>query len=149
MHNVKLIRMQSGEDIMASLVEHEDDTVELNDPMRLVFRRMPTGQTIMMMMPWLPIELIQVNSATVYISDIVTTVEPKAAMVEYYGKLVTKLIDDTADADDMLQALLEQHDEDENEEPKYEADDGPLTENQLEQLLKDRSEEHTSELQSH
>ena len=43
MHNVKLIRMQSGEDIMASLVEHEDDTVELNDPMRLVFRRMPSS----------------------------------------------------------------------------------------------------------
>lgn len=135
MHNVKLIRMQSGEDIMASMIENEDDTVELNEPMRLVFRRLPTGQTIMMMMPWLPIELIQVNSATVYTSDIITMVEPKAAMIEYYGKVVTKLIDDVADSDDMLQALLEQHDEE--DEPKYEADDGPLTKDQLEQLLKD------------
>ncbi len=128
--------MQTGEDIMASMIEHDGDTVQLDDPMRLVFRRLPTGQTIMMMMPWLPIELVKENSATIFISDIITTIEPKDAMIEYYGKIVTKLLDDMADSDEMLQSLLEQQDE-EDEEPKYESDDGSLTENQLEQLLKD------------
>jgi hypothetical protein len=67
MHNVKLIRMQSGEDIMASMFENdESDQIQLNDPMRIVFRRMPTGQTVMMMMPWLPVELIKENSAMIY-----------------------------------------------------------------------------------
>lgn len=135
MHNVKLIRMQSGEDIMASMIEHEDDTVQLDDPMRLVFRRLPTGQTIMMMMPWLPIELIKLNSATVYTSDIITMVEPKEAMIEYYDRIVQKLVEDMADSDEMLQSLLDQQDEE--DEPKYEADDSALTESQLEQLLKD------------
>ena len=56
MHNVKIIRMQTGEDIMASMIgEEEAETVLLEDPMRLIFRRMPTGQTVMMMMPWLPV----------------------------------------------------------------------------------------------
>jgi hypothetical protein len=127
--------MQSGEDIMASMIEHEDDTVQLDDPMRLVFRRLPTGQTIMMMMPWLPIELIKLNSATVYTSDIITMVEPKEAMIEYYDRIVQKLVEDMADSDEMLQSLLDQQDEE--DEPKYEADDGALTESQLEQLLKD------------
>ena len=78
MHNVKLIRMQSGEDIMASMFEQEDsEQIQLNDPMRLVFRRMPTGQTVMMMMPWLPIEVIKENIATIFTSDILTTIEPK------------------------------------------------------------------------
>lgn len=135
MHNVKLIRMQSGEDIMASMIEHDGDTVQLDDPMRLVFRRLPTGQTIMMMMPWLPIELVKENSATIFISDIITTIEPKDAMIEYYGKIVTKLLEDMSDSDEMLQSLLEQQDEE--DEPKYEADDGALSENQLEQILKD------------
>lgn len=135
MHNVKLIRMQSGEDIMASMIEHDGDTVQLDDPMRLVFRRLPTGQTIMMMMPWLPIELVKENSATIFISDIITTIEPKDAMIEYYGKVVTKLLEDMSDSDEMLQSLLEQQDEE--DEPKYEADDGALSENQLEQILKD------------
>ena len=135
MHNVKLIRMQSGEDIMASMIEHDGDTVQLDDPMRLVFRRLPTGQTIMMMMPWLPIELVKENSATIFISDIITTIEPKDAMIEYYGKVVTKLLEDMSDSDEMLQSLLEQQDEE--DEPKYEADDDALSENQLEQILKD------------
>ena len=123
--------MQSGEDIMASMIENEDDTIELNDPMRLVFRRLPTGQTIMMMMPpWLPVELIEEFSANVYATDIVTMVEPKAAMIQYYDKLVAKITEDVKDADEILERLLAEQDE-----PEYEEDDGPLTEDQMEQLL--------------
>lgn len=116
MHNVKLIRMQTGEDIMASMFEQEDSNqVQLNDPMRLVFRRMPTGQTIMMMMPWLPIELIKENSAIVYSSDIITVIDPKETMIQYYDKLVERTIKDMADSDELLQNLLEEHEREEQE----------------------------------
>ena len=117
MHNVKLIRMQTGEDIMASIFEHEDsEQVLLNDPMRLIFRRMPTGQTVMMMMPWLPVELIKENSATIYSSDIVTIIEPKETMIQYYDKLVERTTKDMADADDLLQQLLEENEEESEEQ---------------------------------
>lgn len=116
MHNVKLIRMQTGEDIMASIFEHEDsDQVLLNDPMRLVFRRMPTGQTVMMMMPWLPVELIKENSATIYSSDIITIIEPKETMIQYYDKLVERTAKDIADADQLLEQLLEEQESEETE----------------------------------
>ena len=93
MHNVKLIRMQSGEDIMASMFEDENsDQIQINDPMRIVFRRLPTGQTVMMMMPWLPVELIKENIAMIYYSDIVTVVDPKESMIRYYDKLVERTI---------------------------------------------------------
>ena len=116
MHNVKLIRMQTGEDIMASIFEHEDsDQVLLNDPMRLVFRRMPTGQTVMMMMPWLPVELIKQNSATIYSSDIITMIEPKETMIQYYDKLVERTAKDIADADQLLEQLLEEQESEETE----------------------------------
>ena len=131
MHNVKIIRMQTGEDIMASMIgEEEDETVLLADPMRLIYRRLPTGQTIMMMMPWLPVELIEEFSANVYATDIVTMVEPKAAMIQYYDKLVARITEDVKDADEILERLLAEQDE-----PEYEEDDGPLTEDQMEQLL--------------
>ena len=108
--------MQSGEDIMASMFEQEDsEQVQLNDPMRLVFRRMPTGQTVMMMMPWLPVELIKENSALVYTSDIVTVIDPKESMIRYYDKLVERTISDMADSDKMLDQLLEEQEEEENE----------------------------------
>ena len=117
MHNVKLIRMQSGEDIMASMFEQEDsDQIQLNDPMRLIFRRMPTGQTVMMMMPWLPVELIKENSALVYTSDIVTIIEPRETMIQYYDKLVERTIKDMADADELLQQLLDEQETEKSEE---------------------------------
>lgn len=109
--------MQTGEDIMASMFEQEDsDQIQLNDPMRLVFRRMPTGQTVMMMMPWLPIELIKENTALIYSSDIITVIDPKETMIQYYDKLVERTIKDMAEADEMLQHLLEEQEQEEEQE---------------------------------
>lgn len=117
MHNVKLIRMQSGEDIMASMFEGDDsEQIQINDPMRIVFRRMPTGQTTMLMMPWLPVELIKQNSAMIYYSDIVTMVEPKESMIRYYDKLVERTVNEMADSDKMIDSLLEEQEDEEQEE---------------------------------
>ena len=119
MHNVKIIRMQTGEDIMASMIgEEQEETVLLEDPMRLIFRRMPTGQTVMMMMPWLPVELIKDNSALVYNSDIITIVDPKESMVEYYENLVIKTMLEMEKSEEMIAGLLKKQagEEDESEE---------------------------------
>ena len=117
MHNVKLIRMQTGEDIMASMFEQENsDRIQINDPMRIVFRRMPTGQTVMMMMPWLPVELIKENIAMIYSTDIITVVEPKESMIRYYDKLVERTITDMLESDGMIERLLEEQDQEDEEE---------------------------------
>lgn len=117
MHKVKLIRMQTGEDIMASMFEQEDSgQIQINDPMRIVFRRLPTGQTVMMMMPWLPVELIKENIAMIYSTDIITVVEPKESMIRYYDKLVERTITDMLESDGMIERLLEEQEEEDEEE---------------------------------
>jgi hypothetical protein len=109
--------MQSGEDIMASMFEDDNsEQIQLNDPMRIVFRRLPTGQTVMMMMPWLPVELIKENSAMIYYSDIVTVVEPKESMIRYYDKLVERTIEEMADSDKMINNLLEEQEGEEEQD---------------------------------
>ena len=125
MHKVKIIRMQTGEDIMASMVgEEQEETVLLEDPMRLIFRRMPTGQTVMMMMPWLPVELIKDNSALVYNSDIITIVDPKESMIEYYENLVIKTMLEMEKSEDMIAGLLkEQAGEEDESEEEYSMED--------------------------
>jgi len=126
MHKVKIIRMQTGEDIMASMVgEEQEETVLLEDPMRLIFRRMPTGQTVMMMMPWLPVELIKDNNALIYNSDIVTIVEPKESMIEYYENLVIKTMLEMEKSEEMIAGLLKvQAGEEETEgEEEYSMED--------------------------
>lgn len=125
MHNVKIIRMQTGEDIMASMVgEEQEETVLLEDPMRLIFRRMPTGQTVMMMMPWLPVELIKDNNALIYNSDIVTIIDPKESMIEYYENLVIKTMLEMEKSEDMIAGLLkEQAGEEDESEEEYSMED--------------------------
>lgn len=112
--------MQTGEDIMASMIgEEEDETVLLTDPMRLIYRRMPTGQTVLMMMPWLPVELIKDNNALIYNTDIITIVDPKESMVQYYDNLVVKTMLEMEKSEEMIEQLLrdqEQEDEDDAEE---------------------------------
>ena len=122
MHNVKIIRMQTGEDVMASMIgEEEEETVLLADPMRLIYRRMPTGQTVLMMMPWLPVELIKDNNALVYNSDIVTIIDPKESMIEYYENLVIKTMLEMEKSEGMIEQLLKDQQEDSEVEEESEA----------------------------
>ena len=88
-NNIKIVRLQSGEDIMADIIEDEEnDTIFLDNPMHIIFKRIPTGQTVMMMMPWLPIEIIENNQAVLYTSDILTIIDPKESAIQHYGEVV-------------------------------------------------------------
>ena len=114
---VKIVRLQSGEDIIASIIEDdESEIVMLNNPMHLIFKRTSQG-TVMMMLPWLPIELIKDNMATIYSSDILTMIDPKDALVEYYGNMINteqlkNLRDDTL-VNNLKEAMNDNEDDDE------------------------------------
>ena len=114
---VKIVRLQSGEDIIASIIEDDDsEMVMLNNPMHLIFKRTSQG-TMMVMLPWLPIELIKDNMATIYSSDILTMVDPKDALVEYYGNMINteqlkNMRDDTL-VNNLKEAMNDNEDDDE------------------------------------
>ena len=110
--------MQTGEDIMASMIEEQEqnETVVLNNPMRLDIRRLPTGQTVLMMMPWLPVELIKEDSAIIYTTDIITVIEPKESMKEYYENLVDKTIEEMMNSEEILEQRLANMEKEEKEE---------------------------------
>lgn len=86
MDNVKIIRLQSGEDIIANYNEDEESgIVHVKRPMILFFKRLSTGKSVMMMGPWLPVELIQSNSACLYSQDILTVISPRQSLIKYYN----------------------------------------------------------------
>jgi hypothetical protein len=126
-NNIKIVRLQSGEDIMADIIEDEEnDTIFLDNPMHIIFKRIPTGQTVMMMMPWLPIEIIKENSAIVYSSDILTIIEPKEDLVDYYGTVVIEA----------QQRMEEKRDFSNEEEDEY--DEEEIDEEELFEVLKEK-----------
>jgi len=87
--NIKIVRLVTGEDVLADFIEDfSDGTALLSNPMRLVFKRLPTGQNAMHMSPWLPIELIQENIAQIHCADILTIVNPKEELIDHYNTVV-------------------------------------------------------------
>lgn len=95
MDNIKIIRLQSGEDVIADYTQVEgDESVLLTNPMTLMFKRMPTGRAVMLMSPWLPLELVEKNEAWLYQSDILTIVQPKTQIISYYTNTVKEVEED-------------------------------------------------------
>ena len=107
MHEIKLIRLQSGEDIICTCHEDlETKMVMLKDPMTVIYKRIKNG-SILLISPWLPAELIEDNTATIYTSDILTTVEPKLMVKKYYSKLVDSLEKFKKEEEETLRQFLE------------------------------------------
>jgi len=121
---VKIVRLQSGEDIIASLThDNESEMIMLDNPMHLIFKRTSQG-TMMVMLPWLPIELIKDNIATIYSSDVLTIVDPKDALVEYYGNMINteqlKQMRDNTMVDNLKEAMYDSEEEEDFEEEENE-----------------------------
>jgi hypothetical protein len=120
-NNIKIVRLQSGEDVMAQYyADEENGTVMLDNPMHIIFKRIPTGQTVMMMMPWLPIELIKENNAMIYDSDILTIIDPREDLIEYYGNVVLHAKERMEDSVDFFSSEDDEEGEFENEEGEEE-----------------------------
>jgi len=111
--NIKIVRLQSGEDIIANYLEDEEnDTVLLDKPMHIILKRLPNNKTIMMMMPWLPVELIKENEAILYASDILSVFEPREDLVEHYDSVLNQFeealnSDEEDDEDDIIDGEME------------------------------------------
>jgi len=130
MPEIKLIRLQSGEDVICTCYEDlETKMVMLKDPMTVIFKRIKNG-SLLLISPWLPAELIENNTATIYTSDILTTVEPKLMIKNYYVKLVDNLEKFKKEEEETLRQFLE----DDSEEGVYE-DEEEDEEDEIESIL--------------
>jgi len=88
----KFIRLVTGEDIVANcLIDNETQYVDVESPMKVIISRFNNSRkSILIMMPWLPLEVIDDEYATLKFEDILTMVDPKEAFIEYYNNTVDK-----------------------------------------------------------
>lgn len=133
--NIKVVRLQSGEDIIADIISDEETTV-LNNPMVVLIRRSSTG-SVMMMVPWLPVEVISDNIATVNNNEIITQTNPKESLVEYYTNIVTAVKKEAKVNGDMLAKANNNYKEKQNIEQMFDEIDDEYYDdpNTLEDLL--------------
>lgn len=143
--NIKVVRLQSGEDIIADIIADENTTV-LNSPMVIVIRRGPTG-SVMMMVPWLPVEVISDNMAILNNSEIVTETSPKDSLIEYYLNAIGQIEKESQKNGDMLAKAnknIQREDEWMDEVDEYYDDDSSTIDDLLNSLErpKDKSQLH-------
>jgi hypothetical protein len=116
MDNVKIVRLNSGEDVIAQLSEDEGQFT-LVEPMTILFKRLPNGKAFMMMSPWLPLELIEDNVAFIFSSDVLTMFKPKTAVIDYYTRIVSEVtLESVLNAKDIEESLSITVESDHNEE---------------------------------
>lgn len=139
MRNVKIVRLQSGEDIIAYYKDDdkEEGMVLLDNPMVLIFKRMPTGKAIMMMAPWLPIELVEENQAWLYTSDILTVIQPKESLVDYYHNAITEASEDMEEQNESIESALQSMQNDIDDYDDMSDEEEELAMQELEELRKD------------
>jgi hypothetical protein len=113
----KIIRLKDGEDIMASFIETPSHMLLLENPMSLFFKRLSVSKSMVMMSPWLPIELIQQNVVEIYKHEILTFIEPKESLIEYYNNAVEEANEVMKQSERIIdEALLEEATEEELDE---------------------------------
>jgi hypothetical protein len=125
MDNIKILRLQSGEDIIAQYIENvEEGTLLLSYPMIVLFKRMPEGKCLMFMTPWLPVELVEHNFTSIYMQDVLTVFQPKQSLLNYYEKAVNALAERIEQESEMIDLNLNAGPENFSDEYEYDDEEG-------------------------
>jgi hypothetical protein len=90
--DVKIIRLVTGEDVVGlCLYDDDKDYIDIENPMKVILKRMTDSeQTALILLPWLPYEIVEDNSVRISNNDIITFITPKASFIDYYIALMDK-----------------------------------------------------------
>ena len=86
--NVKLIRMNSGEDVIADLINETDDTLVIGNPIVLV----PGQGGTLGFAPWSPVLSPDVKEIAIKSSYIVFMSEPNEDVVNNYNQIFSPIV---------------------------------------------------------
>ena len=104
--NIKILRLTDGEDIITDYTVEDGNVIVMHNPMTLFFKRMSVGKSMVIMQPWLPIELVDVNMAKIFSNQVLTVIEPRNALIEYYRNAVQESNDIITQYDDQISESL-------------------------------------------
>lgn len=118
-NQIKILRLKDGEDIISSCEYVGSDIVELHNPMSLFYKQ-HEGRSMVLMSPWLPVELIKLNAVRIFAREVLTLIEPRDSLIDYYNKIVIQTNNALEENSSQIDDELENNSEfDDTEEEKY------------------------------
>ena len=111
MDNIKIVRLQNGEDLIGDITFRADGSFNIYEPMvvEIDFRGKYAG---LVMHHWLPLQLIKKNEITLMPKDIIFITEPTDDFSEYYIHTVERLQEMLAAKDELKTMLSDLDDSD-------------------------------------
>jgi hypothetical protein len=88
MDDIKIVRLQTGEDVVASYTTDQDGLVFLSNPMVFVVKRTSQSQCSIFLTSWLPIDVVEKNVAQITKDDILCIFTPTEQFKKYYFKMI-------------------------------------------------------------
>jgi hypothetical protein len=92
--SIKIIRLTSGEDVVGSCVfdyTPDEGNVLIMNPMLVMFNRLKSrGNSVLLMAPWLPSEILDENMVLITYDNILTIMNPTKDFIEYYQHYAEK-----------------------------------------------------------
>jgi hypothetical protein len=88
---IRILRLKNGEDIIGTILNDENTTYDIGDPMTVDIEVRGNNGGHLVMGHWLPVQLIKHNIASIKFEDVLTSLEPQDHFVEYYSNTVEKL----------------------------------------------------------
>lgn len=86
--NVKLIRLNTGEDVIADLISESENTIVITNPIVAV----PSGRGELGFAPWSPLLSKDVKDLTINKNFVVYISETQPQMVEQYTQIFSPII---------------------------------------------------------
>jgi hypothetical protein len=91
MQEIKIVRLNTGEDIIASIYGGENEGgYIISEPMTIDFRTRGQNSAVVMGY-WLPTQLTEVNEVFMRIENIMCMMTPNKEFLEYYNNSLDKL----------------------------------------------------------
>lgn len=115
------MRLITGEDIIAQIDEHKDKTVIIN-PMNIMFKRMQTGKAMILMTPWIPVEIVADNMSELDNENILSVMNPRQTLIDHYIDVVEKMAEIIIDEKD-LEMSSSHEGEEEDDDSLYDMED--------------------------
>lgn len=116
------MRLITGEDIIAQVVE-DSDKVTLINPMSIFFKRLQTGKALILMSPWVPIEIVSDNTIEMKSNTIISFMKPRDTLLDHYHHTIDKLADIIFDENDLELSSDDVEEGDDGEEDFYDEED--------------------------
>jgi hypothetical protein len=89
---IKILRMKTGENIVGYVTDIDDMKFHIRTPMLIDIQTdNQTMKQMFVIRSWLPHQLIISNETTLWMNDVLFTLEPNEEFIEYYTESVYKL----------------------------------------------------------